>query len=259
MVIYQQQDTKEYIMADLSRMLTQLVNSSTAKGFAGGLAGGLASNMISGKKAKKLGKGALKVGGAAAIGALAFSAYKRYQNNQAGSPATPQLDVQNNPEYMTDNSVQMTPDATHTSDAQFVQATVNPPLLAEIENDQTNDELSLVLIRAMIAASRADGSMDTQESQKIFERIQSLELDQESTNILLDEMNHPVDMDYLVKNAQSQEKAAEIYAASLLAIDVDNAAEKSYLQMLAARLKLPVALTTEITQQINTQNHNLAA
>jgi uncharacterized membrane protein YebE (DUF533 family) len=64
-------------------------------------------------------------------------------------------------------------------------------------------------------------------------------------------MGHPVDMDAIISSASSPEVAAEIYIASLLAVDVDTAAEKSYLAMLAARLQLPPALITELTSQVN--------
>ena len=42
------------------------------------------------------------------------------------------------------------------------------------------------------------------------------------------------------------EEAAEIYAASLLAIDVDNPAERGYLGMLAARLNLDEKLVEHL-------------
>jgi len=60
-------------------------------------------------------------------------------------------------------------------------------------------------------------------------------------------------MDTIVNSADSPEVAAEIYLASLLAIDVDTAAEKSYLSMLAARLNLPPELVTELNRQVETQ------
>jgi uncharacterized membrane protein YebE (DUF533 family) len=47
--------------------------------------------------------------------------------------------------------------------------------------------------------------------------------------------------------------AAEIYIASLLAIDVDTAAEQSYLAMLAARLNIPPDLATELRSQVEAQ------
>ena len=66
-------------------------------------------------------------------------------------------------------------------------------------------------------------------------------------------MGRPVDMDAIVDSADSPEVAAEIYLASRLAIDVDTAAEKSYLAMLAARLNLPSELVAELNRQVETQ------
>jgi uncharacterized membrane protein YebE (DUF533 family) len=78
-------------------------------------------------------------------------------------------------------------------------------------------------------------------------------LDPESQNLLVKEMGHPVDIDAIVNSATSPEIAAEIYAASLLAVEVDSAAEKAYLGMLAARLELPAQLVAELERQVETQ------
>jgi uncharacterized membrane protein YebE (DUF533 family) len=67
-------------------------------------------------------------------------------------------------------------------------------------------------------------------------------------------MGHPVDVDAIINSTTSPEIAAEIYIASLLAIEVDNVAEKSYLSMLAARLKLPPQLVIELENQVAAQN-----
>lgn len=91
-------------------------------------------------------------------------------------------------------------------------------------------------MRAMIAVAQADGRLDAQENQAVAQKIQSPGLDPESQNLLVKEMGHPVDIDAIVNSATSPEVAAEIYAASLLAVEDDSAAEISYLAMLAARL-----------------------
>jgi uncharacterized membrane protein YebE (DUF533 family) len=120
-----------------------------------------------------------------------------------------------------------------------------------IDDQAANNELGLLLVRSMIAVARADGRLDAQESQAIFQKIESLGLDSESQNLLVQEMGHPVDMDAIINSATTPEVAAEIYIASLLAVDVDTAAEKSYLAMLAARLQLPPALVAELENQVN--------
>ncbi len=51
----------------------------------------------------------------------------------------------------------------------------------------------------------------------------------------------------------SPEVAAEIYTASLLAVQVDSPGERAYLAMLAARLRLPDELVTTIHDQVDQQ------
>lgn len=218
-------------MSNISKLLDQVLSSSATKGFAGGLAGGMAANLLSKKTTKKLGKNALKLGGVAAVGALAYSAYKNYSNKQSA---------------MADSS----PIASSLSHSDIPEP---QHFLPETGGTEISDELSLTLIRAMIASARADGQMDAAESQAIFEKIQSLGIDEETQSSLIDEMNRPVDMDSLIKSATSPEIAAEIYTASLLAVEVDDNAERGYLNMLAARLKLPIQLVMEIEKQVKEQ------
>jgi uncharacterized membrane protein YebE (DUF533 family) len=40
-------------------------------------------------------------------------------------------------------------------------------------DDAANEALGLTLVRAMIAVARADGRLDAEESQSIFQKIQS--------------------------------------------------------------------------------------
>lgn len=222
-------------MADINKLLGQLLNSGAAGGFAGGLAGGVASNVLGSKSGRKMGKNALKLGGVAAVATLAYSAYQRYNKNNTGVGVVPSI--------ASDNSVPelMAPP----SSSAFMPADRNNP--------GAEEALGLILVRAMIAAARADGLLDAEESQVIFQRIQGLELETESQALLVKEMGHPVDIDAIINSATSLEIAAEIYIASLLAITIDTVAEESYLNMLAARLELPVELVTELEQQVEAQ------
>ena len=54
------------------------------------------------------------------------------------------------------------------------------------------------------------------------------------------------DIEAVARGGRTPEEAASIYTASLLAIDVDNAAERGYLAMLAARLNLDDALVKHL-------------
>jgi uncharacterized membrane protein YebE (DUF533 family) len=218
-------------MTDVNKILGQLLGSGAAGGFAGGLAGGLASSMLTSKSGRKLGTKALKMGGIAAVGALAYGAFQRYQSGPGAAPEVPSQAAQ----------------------APLAPAPEGSAFLPSQNDPAGQQNLGLTLVRAMIAAARADGRLDAQESQAIFERIETLGFDPQDQALLVEEMGRPVDMDAIVNSAHSPEVAAEIYIASLLAIDVDTAAEKSYLAMLAARLKLPPDLVTELHRQVEAQ------
>ncbi len=107
---------------------------------------------------------------------------------------------------------------------------------------ETRDDMSLAILRAMIAAAKADGHIDAAEQRIIFDRLDALDLDTEAKAFVVDELRKPLDIDAVVASADTQERAVEIYAASVLAIDPDDPAEQAYLAMLASRLKLDPGL-----------------
>jgi len=175
------------------------------------------------------------MGGMAAVGAMAYGAFQKYNSAQSSATQTVHAPVQ----PALQPALQPAP-----SGSSFMPA----------ENDMAGrDQLELTLVRAMIAAARSDGTLDAKESQAIFQRIQTLELPQQGKDLLLEEMGRPVDMDAIVNAANTPEVAAEIYVASLLAIDVDTVEEQSYLGMLAARLKRPRELVTQLHEQVENQ------
>jgi len=217
-------------MVDVNKLLGQLLGSGAAGGVAGGLAGGLASSLLTSKQGRNLGTSALKLGGIAAVGALAYAAYQRYSAKPgAGQTAMP------------------------AQAGQLTAAPTGSAFLPEIADDAANQQLGLILVRAMIAVARADGRLDAEESQAIFQKIQGLELTPEEQSLLVREMGQSVDMDTIVNSATTVEIGAEIYTASLLAVEVDSAAEHAYLAMLAARLQLPPGLVQAIEQQVQSQ------
>ena len=218
-------------MTDINQVLGKLMGSGAAGGFAGGLAGGLASNLLTTRSGRKLGKKTLQMGGMAAVGALAYAAYQRY----------------------TGDSAQQGSAATAPAQASIAPAPEGSAFLPARNDTAGQNALGLTLVRAMIAAARSDGRLDAQESQTIFQRIEALGLAPDDQALLVAEMGRPVDMDAIVSSATSPELAAEIYIASLMAVDVDTAAEKSYLAMLAARLNLAPELVAELHRQVEAQ------
>jgi uncharacterized membrane protein YebE (DUF533 family) len=194
------------------------------KGLAtGGVAGGLAGILLGGKTSKKLAKGTVKLGGTAALAGLAYKAYTQWQASKNAAPAEPPplKDITPQPE--------------------------GTPFLPSIA--QQRESMSLAILRAMIAAAKADGHIDAEEQRRIFAKLDELDLDTEEKAFVIDELRKPLDIDAVVAAATTPELALEIYAASFLAIDPDDPAEQAYLAMLASRLKLDPGLKSAVEKE----------
>ncbi|MDX9708544.1 MAG: tellurite resistance TerB family protein [Trichloromonas sp.] len=112
------------------------------------------------------------------------------------------------------------------------------------ETQTETDQLALeqqaeLVLQAMINAAKSDGQIDREEIQRIVGKLQEMGADEEALNYVRAEMQAPMRTDHLIAAAGGQpEIAAGIYAASLMAIEVDTPAEKMYLNQLAAGLRL---------------------
>ena len=202
----------------IMKALTTDQNTKTAAlSGAGGLAAGM---LLSGGKLGKLAGNLATAGAIAAVGGLAYSAWQKHQQGQQ-SPGTG------------------APAPLAGRDA-FV-----PPPSAEHQQE----ELGKTLVRAMIAAAKADGQIDGEEKQRIFGRLESMPLSAEEKAFVFDELSSPLDLNAVVARADTPEHAAEIYAASLVAMRPDSAAERSYLEALAFKLQLPPGLVAEIHRE----------
>ncbi|MET4634655.1 tellurite resistance TerB family protein [Kaistia defluvii] len=188
-------------------------------------AGGLAAVLFGGK-GPKLKADALTLGGLAAIGTLAYKAFQQYKINNPGTTASaPPVG---------------TPAALPPADSAFHPA--NAP--------GGQDAVALSIVTAMIAAAKADGTVDATERQKILGKLSEGGLSAEERDYLDRELAGPLDLNKVVDSATGPEHAIQLYAASLLAIDPDHPAERAYLDMLAARLGLDAGLKTSIEQAV---------
>ena len=74
-------------MVDLNKILTNFSQSGALTGLAGGLAGGVAGSALMSKKGRKTAAKLIKLGGVAAVGGLAWNAYRNYPERQAPGSA----------------------------------------------------------------------------------------------------------------------------------------------------------------------------
>ena len=132
-----------------------------------------------------------------------------------------------------------------------------PTALMEEETPEQQQQLEAqaqIIVRAMINAAKADGRIDETEISKIIGKLDDDGLTEAEKNFFLAEANKPMDLQGIINEAaSSQELAAEVYAASLLAIEVDTPAEQHYLQQLAEGLGLPAEAVAHIHATLGVQ------
>jgi len=109
------------------------------------------------------------------------------------------------------------------------------------------DAEAMILIKAMCNAAKADGRVDDNEVNAIVSRAGDLDAEDEA--MLRAELNSPLDMAAFVAEVPAG-MGAEVYAASLLPIEIDTASEVTYLKELAQALGLSGADTTAIHEEL---------
>lgn len=170
----------------------------------GALAGGALGVLLGNKNMRRMGGGALKYGSAAALGALAYRAYTDWQQQQKLGTAPPGL----------------------------------PQTLDRLPAAQVEWH-SRGILQALVAAAKADGHVDERERGLIQQELGKLADDSETRQWLHAEIAKPLDPADVARAATTPELAAEMYLASLLAVDQQSFMERAYLDELARQLKLP--------------------
>lgn len=109
-------------------------------------------------------------------------------------------------------------------------------LTAEYDgNPEPLNEQAEILVRAMINASKADGSIDENEQAAIIKQLG--ELSQDEVQFLRQEFARPLDVkEYTWSVPVGMEQ--QVYAVSLMAIRLDEQSEARYLRDLAHGLRL---------------------
>ena len=179
-------------------------------GLLGGLLGG-AGGLGGGTQGRS---GASNYAALASLGMMAFQAYQAWQRSQAA--AAPQ------------------------------QAPQTANLLAGPEVEAH----SHAVLRALIAAAKADGRIDESEKHLIGSEIGRHTDDPQLQQWLDAEVAKPLDANEVAQAAQGDPAmAAEMYLASVMLVDDQQDAERNYLDELAAALQIDPELQVHLEQQ----------
>lgn len=193
----------------------------------GAAAGSLLTMLIGSRRGRGIGGKALKLGGVAALAAVAWKAYSEYQANQprpaAGGTAAGSQPGTSAPVY-------------------------TPPPALPAPAAETH---SRALLKAMIAAAKSDGHMDERERELVEAELQRQAAPAELRAWVESELRRPVEPADVAAGAQGPEQAAEIYLASVLVVDETTTMERAYLDELARQLRLDTGLKAQLEAQAN--------
>lgn len=100
-----------------------------------------------------------------------------------------------------------------------------------IEPSADQEAAAALMLRAMIQAAKCDGKLDDQEKDKLIGKLGE-EVDAEEAAFVQNALQAPVDIDGLVRDTP-QGMGRQVYAVSVLGINLDHRAEAEYLSKLA--------------------------
>jgi uncharacterized membrane protein YebE (DUF533 family) len=169
--------------------------------------------LLGSKKARSVGGKVAVYGGLAALGVVAYKAFGNWQAQQGTAPKT------------------------------------EPQTLDRLPAAQV-EQHSQAILKALVAAAKADGHVDERERALIEGEFTKLDSDQELQQWLHAELSKPLDPAEVARAASTPEMAAEMYIASVMLVDVQSFMEKSYLDELARQLKLEPGLKAELEKQV---------
>ncbi len=184
----------------------------------GAAAGGLAAIFLGTKAGRGLAVNAVKLGGLALIGGLAYQAWQNYsQGQQAQASATGMVE----------------------------EAPADSPfgLTADMADDNST---AVLLIRAMIAAATSDGVVDDSERALIVGNLRQIGLDPAAAGFLDEAFANPYTPADLANDTSSPEVAIQVYTAARLTIDPNKASERAFLAKLSTALGLDAELVAHI-------------
>lgn len=203
--------------------------SNLAGNIPGGLIGGAAAGgamalLMGNKSARKFAGKAATYGGAALLGGMAFKAFQNWQGHKPGDAAT------------------ATPHQQPVDPASFHQRAIS-------QQDNPGINAELVLVKAMVAAAKADGHVDPDEQQKIFKAVETTSLSASEKGLIFEFLQKYIPIFEITDGINTIEMKAEIYLASCLVITPDHPAERTHLDNLAMALQLPTELSRQLEQQ----------
>ncbi len=125
-----------------------------------------------------------------------------------------------------------------------------PVATAPEEEPSAETAEALLMLRAMIAAAKADGAIDAEERGRIAAQLDDAGLSAAARDTVLADFDKPVSPAALAKLASDPMLAAQLYAAAVVGAGEIAAAERAWLDEFAKALKLDRAAAAAIEARL---------
>jgi uncharacterized membrane protein YebE (DUF533 family) len=216
------------------------------EGMLGGLLGGGAGSAMGGGGAAGGGLGGLleQLGGTGAAGAAGAGGLGGLLGGLAGAVQSGGggglLDG-------TDEPLQRRPERENAGFGSVLNSQFDSNPEPEIEPSQDQEAAAGLMLAAMIQAAKSDGNFDEGERDKLLAKLG--DVDAQEAAFVKQQMARPVDIDGLVAQTPKGMEQ-QIYAMSLLGIDLDTQDEAQYLHKLAQGFGMQPAAVNNIHEQM---------
>lgn len=213
-------------IANQTRNAANTIQQNTPAGMGGLLGAGALGAVLGNLMSSNAVKGVALAGASA----VAWNFYKKWAAGQAAE----QEARTNAPQY---NQVSIE-DGYRQSHAQFGDTPQElPPAMNPVGE---------LVVRSMIYAARADGTIQPEEKERIDTVLTSMFPGEDTAALISTVSKEPIDPAKIASNVKSHEQGEDVYRLSCATIDIDHFMERGYLDALAKALKIDEAEQKQI-------------
>jgi len=188
------------------------------------VAGGLAALLLGTSTGRSVTAGAVKLGGLAGLGGIAYKAFSNWQQNKPLMEGVPGLE----------------------------QLTAPAPTGSGFHADDHSHDTAQLIVRAMVATASADGTIDPAQRATLLAQMQRAGLGSEERAFLDEAIAHPMSPAEIARSiAGNSQLASQVVAAASLVADPANAKEEEFLSSLSTELGMSGDLLSHIRAAVS--------
>ena len=201
---------------------------ATPGGFMGGATvGRIISLLVGSKSTRKIAGKVATYGGTTLLGGLAFKAYDNWKHQR--------------------------------NEETYLAAERNFHRYGMQHSDIQENDFKMIITKVMIAAAKANGSIDSNGQKIILNTVNSMSLSIEDKALVLDMLRDDISLQEITSAKISIELKSEIYLAARLIIGSENVIESAFLKRLIDALQLPESLARQLDFQAHETRPQLTA